>query len=385
MSAESIADNVPRTMAAFEFHLDAIDQVTGARAGRWMTPHGVVETPAFMPVGTLATVKGLLPCQLRDAGAQMVLANTYHLALRPGSDIVASLGGLHSFMNWDGPILTDSGGFQVFSLAQLRQLTDEKVVFRSHIDGSTLELSPERAVQIQEQLGADCIMCLDECPPSGESIERIQVAVDRTTLWARRCRDAQTRRDQALFGIVQGGIHQSMRERSALGLLKLNFPGYAVGGLSVGEPPEVMYRTLQHTVPLLPSEKPRYLMGVGRPQDILESVCRGIDLFDCVMPTRNGRNAMAFTSFGPVRLRNSVHQRDERALDSDCGCPACTGYSRAYLRHLFVAGEMLGPILLSLHNIWFYQRLVRELRQAIIVGQAAEFRSNQLARWQGLP
>lgn len=368
-------------MSSFEFHLDAVDPATAGRAGRWVTPHGVLETPGFMPVGTLGTVKGLLPAQLREAGAQMVLANTYHLALRPGAEIVAELGGLHRFMDWQGPILTDSGGFQVFSLAQMRKLDDDKVVFKSHIDGSVLELSPERAVLIQEQLGADCIMCLDECPPSGESVEKIQKAVDRTTRWARRCRDAQKRSDQALFGIVQGGVHPAMRQRSAEALLPIDFPGYAVGGLSVGEPPELMYKTLDCTVPILPERKPRYLMGVGRPEDIVEAVCRGIDMFDCVMPTRNGRNAMAFTSAGPVRLRNAVHQRDESSLDPECGCTACTRFSRAYLRHLFVAGEMLGPILLSLHNITFYQKLVRGLRTAIVAGGLQEFRSNQLARW----
>jgi queuine tRNA-ribosyltransferase len=311
----------------------------------------------------------------------MVLANTYHLALRPGAEIVAELGGLHRFMDWQGPILTDSGGFQVFSLAQMRSLDDEKVVFKSHIDGSTLELSPERAVRIQEQLGADCIMCLDECPPSGESVERIQQAVDRTTRWAQRCRDAQVRTDQALFGIVQGGIHPALRHRSAEGLLPIDFPGYAVGGLSVGESPELMYQTLDSTVPLLPRTKPRYLMGVGRPEDIVEAVCRGIDMFDCVMPTRNGRNATAFTSVGIVRLRNAAHQRDESPLDPECDCTACTRFSRAYLRHLVIAKEMLGPILLSLHNIAFYQRLVRQLREAIVHGRLEEFRSNQLARW----
>lgn len=368
---------------SFAFHLDAVDPLTSGRAGRWATPHGVVDTPAFMPVGTLATVKGLLPAQLREAGAQMVLANTYHLALRPGSKIVAELGGLHRFMDWQGPILTDSGGFQVFSLAQMRKLDDDKVVFKSHIDGSTLELSPERAVEIQEDLGADCIMCLDECPPSGESVEKIQKAVDRTTRWAWRCRDAQKRTDQALFGIVQGGIHPAMRQRSAEALLPIDFLGYAVGGLSVGEAPDLMYQTLDCTVPILPANKPRYLMGVGRPEDIVEAVSRGIDMFDCVMPTRNGRNATAFTSSGIVRLRNAVHQRDERPLDPECDCTACVRYSRAYLRHLFVAKEMLGPILLSLHNVAFYQRLVRGLRKAILDGRLAEFRSNQLARWNG--
>lgn len=373
------------TSKRFSFELDAVDTSTAARAGRLSTPHGIVETPAFMPVGTLATVKGLLPEQLRASGAQMVLANTYHLALRPGSRVVADLGGLHRFMDWNGPILTDSGGFQVFSLAHQRKLTDEKAVFRSHIDGSLLELSPERAVEIQEELGADIIMCLDECPPSGESIDRIRAAVDRTTLWAKRCQEAQKRPDQALFGIIQGGIHRVMRERSAEALIPLDFPGYAVGGLSVGEEPEAMYRTLDWTVPLMPEAKPRYLMGVGKPEDILEAVCRGIDMFDCVMPTRNGRNAMAFTSKGPVRLRNAVHQRDERPLDENCECTACTRYSRAYLRHLFIAKEMLGPILLSLHNLTFYQTLVRQLRNAVRAGRVSEFRVNQLAEWGHQP
>jgi len=372
-------------MTQFSFQLDATDPDTSARAGRWSTPHGVVDTPAFMPVGTLGTVKGLLPEQLKTIGAQMVLSNTYHLALRPGSEIVRDLGGLHRFMDWEGPILTDSGGFQVFSLAGMRKMTDEKVVFRSHIDGSLLELSPEKAIRIQEDLGADCIMCLDECPPADDVPEKIRAAVDRTTLWPKRCRDAQQRDDQALFGIVQGGVSEEMRTRSAQALLPIDFPGYAVGGLSVGEAPPDMYRTLDFTVPQLPTEKPRYLMGVGRPEDIVEAVCRGIDLFDCVMPTRNGRNAMAFTSGGPVRLRNAVHRKDERPLDPECECVACQRYSRAYLRHLFVAKEMLGGILLSLHNLAFYQKLVRDLRKAVKSGTVAQFRADQLARWQRHP
>ncbi len=369
-------------MSRFAFHLDATDSTTSARAGRWETPHGVVQTPAFMPVGTLATVKGLLPDQIKSTGAEMVLSNTYHLALRPGAEIVRDLGGLHKFMDWDGPILTDSGGFQVFSLAKLRKLDNDKAVFRSHIDGSLLELSPERAIGIQEDLGADCIMCLDECPPADDVREKILAAVDRTTLWAGRCRDAQQRDDQALFGIVQGGISEEMRTRSARGLIPLDFPGYAIGGLSVGEAPPDMYRTLDFTTPQLPEEKPRYLMGVGTPRDILEAVCRGVDLFDCVMPTRNGRNAMAFTSNGPVKLRNAKHRRDESPLDPECDCTACTRYSRAYLRHLFIAKEMLGGILLSLHNIAFYQKLVQNLRIAVNNGTVAQFRANQLARWQ---
>jgi queuine tRNA-ribosyltransferase len=370
-------------LSPFRFELIATDPHTSARVGTWHTPHGAVETPAFMPVGTLATVKGLTPEQLRATGAQQVLANTYHLALRPGPEVVAELGGLHQFMQWDGPILTDSGGFQVFSLARLSKIDDEQVVFRSHIDGSLLELSPERAVRIQEQLGADCIMCLDECPPHDVPLERLRDAVERTTRWAGRCRDAQRRGDQALFGIVQGGTHRELRELSASGLLPLEFPGYAIGGLSVGEEPALMYDTLDFTVPMLPTDKPRYLMGVGRPVDLLEAVCRGVDLFDCVMPTRNGRNASAFTSQGQVKLRNSKHRTDAGPLDPDCDCPVCTRFSRGYLRHLFIAQEMLGPILVSWHNLAYYQRLFRALRDAIRAGRATEFRAAQLARWSG--
>ncbi len=363
----------------FEWHIDRQDAGSQARTGRWVTPHGMVKTPAFMPVGTKASVKGVWPHQLREIGTQMVLANTYHLALRPGEDVIADLGGLHRFMNWDGPILTDSGGFQVFSLADLRELSDEQVVFRSHIDGSLLQLSPERAVAIQESLGADCIMCLDECLPHDVDALRMKQAVDRTTLWAQRCRDAQRRSDQALFGIIQGGIDRTLRERSAEGLRPLDFPGYAVGGLSVGETPEEMRDTLDFTVPLLPADRPRYLMGVGRPIDLIEAVLRGVDLFDCVLPTRNARNAMAFTSLGPVRLRNLRHQRDETPLDPACECPCCRGFTRAYLRHLFLSGEMLGPMLVSVHNLAFYQKLMSDLRAAIAEDRTQEFRSSQLA------
>ncbi|MBL8848900.1 MAG: tRNA guanosine(34) transglycosylase Tgt [Planctomycetaceae bacterium] len=366
-------------MSQFEFHLDAIDPASRARVGRWVTPHGVVETPAFMPVGTRATVKGVWPSQLRDAGAKMILANTYHLALRPGPEVVRDLGGLHQVMGWDGPILTDSGGFQVFSLADLRKLDDDRVVFKSHIDGSLLEMTPESAVRIQEQLGADCIMCLDECPAHDVGPEKLAAAVDRTTRWAARCRDAQQRPDQALFGILQGGTDQRQRERSAEGLLPLDFPGYAIGGLSVGERPDLMYSTLDFTVPMLPADRPRYLMGVGRPIDLIEGVLRGIDLFDCVMPTRNARNATAFTSQGLVKIRNLVHQRDQSPLDPKCDCAACRGFSRGYLRHLFLSNEMLGPMLLSVHNITYYQRLMRELGEAIRSGQATDFRRAHLA------
>jgi len=366
--------------APFRFQLDHTDTRSAARLGRWVTPHGTVETPAFMPVGTRGTVKGVWPHELREIGAQMILANTYHLALRPGEKVIRELGGLHRFMNWSGPILTDSGGFQVFSLSDLRNMDDDKVVFKSHIDGSLLELSPERAIQIQQELGADCIMCLDECPPHDAPRERLKVAVERTTRWARRCRDFHRNEQQALFGIVQGATDEPLRQESAQGLIALDFPGYAVGGLSVGESPAEMYRTLDFTVPILPAEKPRYLMGVGRPIDIIEAVLRGIDLFDCVMPTRNARNATAFTSEGTIKIRNLKYQLDGTPLDPNCDCPTCSSFSRGYLRHLFMVGEMLGPMLLSVHNLAYYQTIVRELRLAIKSNSAQEFRLEHLAR-----
>ncbi len=365
--------------AGFEFEITATSAATSARCGAWHTPHGTVQTPAFMPVGTRGTVRGLWPEQLRATGAEMVLANTYHLALRPGAEVVEALGGLHGFMQWDGPILTDSGGFQVYSLAESSRLTDEGVSFKSHIDGSWMDLTPERAIALQEQLGADCIMCLDECPASDVSPERLRRAVDRTTDWARRCKDAQTRTDQVLFGIVQGGTDPSLREISAEGLLGLEFPGYAVGGLSVGESPESMYATLDVTTEMLPEDRPRYLMGVGTPRDLYEAVVRGVDLFDCVMPTRNGRSASAFTSEGVVRLKNLKHRTDDRPLDAGCECTVCSRFSRGYLRHLFLSQEMLGPILISYHNLVFYQDFLRSLREAIRIDGLDEFRSVHLA------
>ncbi|MFW6124803.1 MAG: tRNA guanosine(34) transglycosylase Tgt [Pirellulales bacterium] len=363
----------------FPFHVEAIDLAGTARAGRFCTPHGDVLTPAFMPVGTQATVKGLTPAQLADAGAQIVLANTYHLALRPGADVVARLGGLHRFMGWDGPILTDSGGFQVYSLATLCRIDDTGVQFRSHVDGSLLELTPERAVELQQQLGADCIMCLDQCPPYGSSPQQLAEAVDRTIAWAGRCRDAHRRPDQALLAIVQGGWDPALRARCARGLVAMDFAGYAVGGLSVGEQPHEMYPIVEATAACLPDERPRYLMGVGRPEDLLESVARGMDLFDCVLPTRNGRNAMAFTSEGRLRLRNRQFETDERPVDPRCACPVCRHFSRAYLRHLFQCGEMLGPILLSWHNVAYYQSLVRDARDAIGRKQFSAWKAATLA------
>jgi queuine tRNA-ribosyltransferase len=354
-----------------------------ARRGRLHTPHGIIETPVFMPVGTQATVKGLTPAQLQELDARIILGNTYHLALRPGPELIAELGGLHRFMHWSRPILTDSGGYQIYSLAPTRKITDAAAVFRSHIDGAELILTPERAVEIQEQLGADIAMCLDECPPHGVARERLADAVRRTVLWAERCRAAHRRPDQTLFGIVQGGTSLELREECARALVALGFPGFALGGFSVGEDPAEMVAVLQAVAGMLPEHKPRYLMGVGRPQDILEAVARGVDMFDCVLPTRNGRNAQAFTADGTLRLRNSRHKRDSAPLESDCSCYTCRHFSRAYLHHLFNVDEMLGPTLLSLHNIAFYLRLMAEIRQAVEAGQFAEFRSVRLARLQG--
>jgi queuine tRNA-ribosyltransferase len=335
-----------------------------------------------MPVGTQATVKGLCVEQVADAGASIILANTYHLALRPGSNVIAGLGGLHRFMHWAKPILTDSGGFQVFSLAAQRKITDQAAVFRSHIDGSLLELSPERAIEIQEELGADIAMCLDECPPGASDAKVLREAVRRTIHWAERCRDKHRRVDQALFAIVQGGIDVELRAECARQLIALDFPGYALGGFSVGEAPELMVQALEPTAACLPIDKPRYLMGVGRPRDLLDGVAAGIDMFDCVLPTRNGRNASAFTMEGPLRLRNARFALDNTPLEEACLCYTCRNYSRAYLHHLFGVREMLGPSLLSLHNIAFYCRLMAEMREAIEKGSFATYRSTRLARWE---
>jgi queuine tRNA-ribosyltransferase len=337
--------------------------------------------PAFMPVGTLATVKGLEIEQLHHTGSQMVLANTYHLMLRPGEDVIADLGGLHRFMGWHSPILTDSGGFQLYSLAKMTKVTEEKALFRSHIDGRLVELSPERAVAIQEALGSDVAMVLDHVLPLPSEPEALREATERTVRWAQRCRKAARRSDQALFAIVQGGLDPELRTWCAARLVEMDFPGYAVGGLSVGESPEEMYRALDATVPSLPSDRPRYLMGVGRPADLLESIARGIDLFDCVMPTRNGRNATAFTDRGCLRLRNLQYERDPAPLEEGCPCAACR-YSRGYLRHLFAAEEMLGPVLLSIHNITYYQRLLSDARAAIASGRFEQFRQEKLQGWQ---
>jgi len=338
------------------------------------TPSGSVETPAFMPVGTQATVKGVTPDQLHAAGTRILLANTYHLALRPGEDEVAAVGGLHAFMGWDGPILTDSGGFQVFSLADRNRVTDEGVTFRSHVDGRLLELTPERATAIQQKLGADVAMCLDQCPPLPVSKAVIAESVHRTIAWAKRCKAAHTQTDQALFGIVQGGPHADLRAECAQALVAQDFDGYAIGGVSVGEERDLVRQALEVTTHLLPEDRPRYLMGVGRPQDILDAVATGIDLFDCVLPTRNGRNATCFTEKGYVKLRNAAHRRDTSPIEEECQCLACRRFSRSYLRHLFLAKEMLGPILASIHNLTFLHRLTSRIRAAIADGRFVQFR-----------
>jgi queuine tRNA-ribosyltransferase len=338
----------------------------------------MLETPAFMPVGTQATVKGLTPDELAATGTVMLLANTYHLALRPGEEVVAQLGGLHAFMGWNGPILTDSGGFQVFSLAARSKLTENGVAFRSHIDGRLLDLTPERSVAIQAALGADVAMCLDHCPALPASKDVIADAVGRTTRWARRCKDAHSREDQALFGIVQGGRYADLRGESAEALVAMDFDGYAIGGVSVGESRDDVREALAVTTHRLPDDKPRYLMGVGRPSDIVEAVATGVDLFDCVLPTRNGRNATCFTSGGPVKLRNAAHRFDPRPIEPGCGCLACRTFSRAYLRHLFIANEMLGPILASIHNVSFLHRLTRQVREAITGGRFVQFKAEVL-------
>ena len=364
----------------FSFTLLHQDPHSAARRSTFTTPHGPVEMPAFMPVGTQGTVKGLTIDHVRATGAQMVLSNTYHLALRPGESVVKHLGGLHGFMGWDGPILTDSGGFQLFSLAQMTKVTEQGAAFRSHIDGSLLELTPERAVQIQEDLGSDVAMVLDHVIALPAEDAAIEDACLRSIRWAARCQNAATKSDQAQFAIVQGGLNPALRIYCAKELVSLNFPGYAVGGLSVGETPEQMYQMLDVVCPVLPDDKPRYLMGVGRPQDLLEAVFRGIDLFDCVMPTRNGRNALAFTDEGPIRLRNQKHQLDTGPIDPTCPCIACR-HSRGYLRHLFLADEMLGPILITAHNLTYYQRLLVEARQAIVEDRYVPFMQSKLQGW----
>jgi len=353
-----------------EFHWAALAQDGMARLGRLETAHGPVDTPAFMPVGTAATVKAMAPWDVAQTGAQMVLGNTYHLMLRPGAERIARLGGLHRFMAWDGPILTDSGGFQVMSLAELRRLDETGVTFKSHIDGSNHKLTPERSVEIQELLDADVTMQLDECPPAGWAHDQVAESMRLSLRWAERARRAfRARPGYALFGIVQGGTYDDLRRESARELSAMDLPGYAVGGLAVGEGQAETFRVLELTCPDLPAHKPRYLMGVGRPDDIVGAVMRGIDMFDCVLPTRSGRTGQAFTARGPVNLKNARHRDDARPLDPACDCATCTTFTRAYLHHLVRAQEMLGPMLLSRHNIHYYQALMAGLRAAIAEGR----------------
>lgn len=390
----------------FSFELLATDQ--RARCGRIVTPHGVIDTPAFMPVGTRAAIKGVSPEQMRATGTQVILANTYHLMLRPGADVVAQLGGVQRFMSWNGPMLTDSGGFQVFSLAELRRLDDQGVVFRSHIDGALVTLTPESSIEIQNKLGADIIMALDECPPldarasvqgvtvgTSESengatarpalptfaparLPTIEDAVRRTIAWARRSKAAHRRADQALYGIVQGGLDVELRRTCLEALVEIGFDGYALGGLSVGEAPSQMWALLDSFADQLPAGKPRYLMGVGTPIDLVHAVAAGIDQFDCVLPTRNGRKGYAFTSRGVLRMKNAVHKLADEPIDPECGCQACAGFSRGYLRHLFMNDEVLGATLVSIHNVAYYQGLMRRMREAIAAGAWARFRSEFL-------
>ena len=359
-------------MTTFGFSVSAADGA--ARCGRLATAHGEVLTPAFMPVGTAATVKGMAPESVAATGAQIVLGNTYHLMLRPGAERIGRLGGLHRFMNWPGPILTDSGGFQVMSLAKLRKLDETGVTFQSHLDGSSHLLTPERSMEIQRLLDADVTMAFDECTPFPATPGQAADSMELSMRWARRSREAFARRPgYGLFGIVQGGVYPELRARSVEHLLGIGFDGYAIGGLAVGEGQAEMFRILDVTVPLLPADRPRYLMGVAKPSDIVGAVCRGVDMFDCVLPTRSGRTGQAFTRRGTVNIRNARHQDDPRPLDEQCGCPACRHYSRAYLHHLAKAEEVLGLMLLTWHNLQYYQDLMRGLREAVAAGRLAEF------------
>jgi len=349
----------------FGFTLLRRDSGSGARLGRIATPHGGVDTPVFMPVGTQGTVKSLTPEQVAGLAVQMVLANTYHLYLRPGHELIRQMGGLHAFMNWDRPVLTDSGGFQIYSLGALRKITEEGASFQSHIDGSRHVITPESCMEIQEALGSDIMMCLDECIPYPADFAYAEKSLAMTLRWARRCRNARKENGQALFGISQGGAHETLRRRGIEELVDIGFDGYALGGVSVGEPKEVMREITAACTPLFPAERPRYLMGVGMPEDIVESVHHGIDMFDCVIPTRNARNGMLFTSTGKVVIRNARYRGDGAPIDSACDCYTCRNYSRAYLRHLFIAGEILAIVLNTIHNIRYFMNLMERIRGAI--------------------
>lgn len=367
---------------AFEFTVAKECGRSRARLGRLQTTHGVVETPVFMPVGTQATVKTMTPHELADLGVEIILSNTYHLYLRPGREVVAEAGGLHGFMNWPRPILTDSGGFQVFSLGPLRTISEEGVKFRSHLDGSPHFISPEKSIQIQMELGADIIMAFDECAPYPADWAYVKKSKDLTTRWAKRCREAHTREDQALFGIVQGGTYGDLRRESALELIDLDFPGYGIGGLSVGEPKELMYEVLEDLIPVMPRNKPRYLMGVGSPDCLIEGVLRGIDMFDCVWPTRLARHGMVITRRGNLPIRNLPYARDFSPIEEGCECYTCQNFSRAYIRHLIKANEILGLRLTTIHNLHFLTRLMQEIRAAIAADSLPEFAREFLSGFQ---
>lgn len=370
-------------MTAITYELVKKDERTGARAGIIHTPHGSFPTPIFMPVGTQASVKGVSPDELRDLGAGIILSNTYHLFLRPGMDLIREAGGLHKFMHWDRAILTDSGGFQVFSLGDLRKITEEGVTFRSHIDGSKKFLSPEVSMEVQMALGSDIVMAFDECVPYPADYDYAKKSTERTIRWLKRCKEAMTAPNQGLFGIVQGGMYKELREWSARETTAMDLPGYAVGGLSVGEPKELMYEMLEYSTSLLPQDKPRYLMGVGTPDCLVEGVQRGIDMFDCVYPTRVARNGMAMTWTGRLVMKNAQFTHDHHVLEEGCGCYACrNGYTRAYIRHLVRANEIFGLRLLSLHNLYFPQEFMRRMRQAILDDRFTEFRSDFFNHYQ---
>ncbi len=365
-----------------EEHFHLIKTSGNARAGELVTAHGTVPTPVFMPVGSQATVKTLTPEDIKNTGFNMVLANTYHLYLRPGIDVIEKIGGLHRFMAWDGALLTDSGGYQVFSLAPLCRITDEGVTFRSHIDGSEHFLTPELAVQYQEALGADVMMVLDECTGYGDSPEKVRMAMKRTHRWAERCLKAKKRNDRALYAIVQGGISPELRRQSAEYLASLDFPGYAIGGLSVGEPKEVTWVMVHETTALLPESQPRYLMGVGAPEDIVEGIARGIDIFDCALPTRVARNGALFTRRGRINIRREAFRKMDGPLDANCGCYTCRNFSTAYLSHLFRSGELLALRLATLHNLRFISNLMQQMRNAILEGTFRDFREDFLANYK---
>lgn len=357
-----------------QYQIQQSDRHSKGRIGLLATGHAEVKTPAFMPVGSLGPVKGLEPGDLESLGFRLMLNNAYHLYLRPGHKVVADMGGLHAFTGWPGAILTDSGGFQIFSLAKLCGITDEGATFQSHIDGSTHFITPEKAMEIEEALGADIIMVLDQCVALPAGREIIRESVRRTQLWAERCQASRRRADQALFGVVQGGLEADLRVASARGLVRLEFDGYAIGGLSVGEGKSDMHAMLDVTVPELPEKKPRYLMGVGHPEDLLEGVARGIDLFDCVVPSRHGRTGSLFTTWGRVVIKQAQYAEDERPIDPDCTCPVCRRYSRAYLHHLFMVKEMLGARLNTIHNLWYFSDLMRRIRETLEAGTFPEFR-----------